>query len=176
MALCQQNPYSQSSSHVGLWEVNYEEGWAPKHWYFWIAVLERALESPSDSKEIKSVNPKGNEPWTFTRRTDADAEAPILWPPDAKSRLIGKDTDAGKDEDKRRRGQQKMQWWYGITNTMDMSSSNLQEIVKDKEVWCAGFMKLQRQTQLSDWTTNCKIQPINRKYNINYDYQHNWIA
>ena len=78
-----------------MWELDHKEGWAPKNWCFWTVGLEKTLESPLDSKEIKSVNPKGNQPGIFIGRTNA--EAPILWPPDAKSWLIGKDLDAGKD-------------------------------------------------------------------------------
>ena len=73
------------------------EGWAPKNWCFQIVVLEETLESSLDSKEIKPVNPKGTQPWIFTGRTDAEAEAPVLWSSDAKSQLTGKDPDAGKD-------------------------------------------------------------------------------
>jgi len=80
-----------------IWEWDHKEGWAPKNWCFWIVVLEKTLESPFDSKEIKPVNLKGNQPWIFIERTDAEAETPILWPPDAKNQLIGKDPDAGKD-------------------------------------------------------------------------------
>ena len=76
------------------WELD-SEGWVPKKWCFW-TVLEKTLEGPLDSKEIKPINPKGNQPWIFIGRTDAEAEAPILWPPDAKSRLVGKDPDAEK--------------------------------------------------------------------------------
>ena len=79
----------------GIFHID-KEGWAPKNW-FQTVMLEKTLESPLDSKEIKSVNPKGNQPWIFTGRTDAEAEAPILWSPDAKSWLTGKDPDAGKD-------------------------------------------------------------------------------
>ena len=78
-------------------ELDHKEGWAPKNWCFWTMVLEKTLESPLDSKEIKPVNPKENQPWIFIGRTDAKAEAPILWPPDAKSLLIGKDPAGGKD-------------------------------------------------------------------------------
>ena len=93
-------PYSQSysfsSSHVWMWELDHKEVWAPK-WCVWIVVLENTLENHSDSTEIKPVNPKENLSWIFIGRTDAKAEGPILWPPDAKNWLIGKDPDAGKD-------------------------------------------------------------------------------
>ena len=80
-----------------MWELDFKEGEAPKNWYFLIVVLERTTESPLDSKESKPVNPKGNQPWIFIGRTDAEAEALILWPPDTKTQLTGKDPDAGKD-------------------------------------------------------------------------------
>ena len=89
--------YGFSSSHVWMWELDYKESWAPKNWYFWTVVLDKRLESPLNCKEIQPVNPKGNQYWIFIGRTDAEAEAPIIWPPDAKNWLIGKDTDAGKD-------------------------------------------------------------------------------
>ena len=93
-------PYSQScgfpSSHVQMWELDNKKGWVPKDWCF-PTVLEKTLESPLDSKEIKPVSPKGNQPWIFIGRTDPETESSILWPPDVKSRLIGKDPDAGKD-------------------------------------------------------------------------------
>ena len=92
--------YSQSygffSSHVCMWDLDHKECWASKNWCFWI-VLEKILESPLDCKEIKPVNPKGNQPWIFNGRTDAEAEALILWPSDAKNWLIGKDPECGKD-------------------------------------------------------------------------------
>ena len=80
-----------------MWELDYKESWMPKNWCFWTAVLEKSLESPLDWKEIKPVNPKGNHSWIFIGRTDAEAEAPVLWPPDVKSRLITKGPDTGKD-------------------------------------------------------------------------------
>ena len=86
-----------SSSHVWMWELNNKEIWAPKNWRFWTAVLEKTLESPLDCKEIQPVHPKGNQFWVFIGRTDVEAETPILWPPDAKNWLIGKDPDVGKD-------------------------------------------------------------------------------
>ena len=94
-------PYSQAydlfSIHIQLWELDHKEGRAPKNWCFRTMVLEKTLESPLDSKEIKPVNPKVNQPWIFTGRTVAKAEAPILWPPDSKSQLTGKDPHAKKD-------------------------------------------------------------------------------
>ena len=80
-----------------MWELDHKEGLALKNWCFWTVVLEKTLESPLDRKEIKPVNPKGNQPWIFIRRTDAEAEAPIFWPPDAKIWLLGKDPDARKN-------------------------------------------------------------------------------
>ena len=94
-------PYSQSygfsSSHVCMWELDGKEGWALKNWCFQTGALEKTLESPLDCKEIKPVHPKGNQSWIFIGRMDAEAEAPILWPPDTKSWLIRKDPNAGKD-------------------------------------------------------------------------------
>ena len=94
--------------------MDHKEGWAPKSWCFRTVVLEKTLESPLDSKEIKLVNPKGNQPWMFIGRTDAEAEAPILWPPDVKSLLTGKDPDAGKDwgQEEKRATEDKMIGWH----------------------------------------------------------------
>ena len=104
--IANKDTYSQSycffSSHARMWELDHNEGWALKNWCFWSVVLEKTLESPLDSKEIKSVNPKGNQPWIFTGKTDA--EAPILWPPDVKSWLIGKDPNAAKDWGQKEKG------------------------------------------------------------------------
>ena len=88
---------SFSKGHVWMWELDYKESWVPKNWCFWTVLLEKTLESPLDCKEIQPVHPKGNQSWIFIGRTDVEAETPILWPPDAKSWLIWKDPDAGKD-------------------------------------------------------------------------------
>ena len=89
--------YGFSSSRVWMWELDHKESWVPKNWCFWTMVLEKILESPLDCREIQPVSPQGNQLWIFIGRTDAKAEVPILWPPDVKNGLIGKDPDAGKD-------------------------------------------------------------------------------
>ena len=146
--------YGFSSSHVWMWESDHKEDWVPKSWCLLTVVQEKTLESPLDSKEIKPVHPKGNQPWVFTGRTDAEVEAPVLWPPDVNSWLIGKDPDTGQD------GRQKD---LGVPEGEMVSEHHLlnghefEQTVgnsEDREAWHATVHGVTKSwTQLSDWTT-----------------------
>ena len=110
--------YGFSSCHVWKWELDYKESWAPRNWCFWTVVLEKTLESLLDCKEIQPVHPKGNQSWIFIGRTDVEAETPVLCPPDAKSWLIWKDPDAGKDwrQEEKEMAQDEMVGWHHRLN------------------------------------------------------------
>ena len=158
--------YGFSSSHVWMWELDHKWSWAPKNWCFWTVVLEKTLvvlESPLDCKEMKPVNPRGNQFWIFIGRTDAEAKALILWPPDMKPWLIGKDPDAGKDW-----RQEKWVTEYEMVGWNHQVDGKLWELVTDRDAWCATVHGITKcWTRLSNWTElNWKIIKMQTKTRV----------
>ena len=122
--------YGFSSSHVWMWDLDCKEAWAPKNWCFRTVALEKTPESPLNCKEIKPVNPKGNQPWIFTGRADGNAEASVFWPPDVKSQLIGKDPDTGKvwGQEEKGEAEDEMIGWHHWLNGYEF-----EQILADNE-------------------------------------------
>ena len=147
--------YVFSSSHVWMWELDHKEGWALKNWCFWTVVLEKTFESPLDCKEIKPVNPKGNQPWVFIGRTDAVAKVPILWPSDMKSWLIGKDPDDGKDWEQEKKGATEDEM---VVLHHQLNGHEFEQTSGNSEgqwAWCVAVRGVTKcQTLLSIWTTH----------------------
>ena len=137
-----------------IWELDHKEGWVSKNWCFQIVLLEKALESPLDGKEIKQVNPRGNQPWIFIGRIDADAEAPKLWPLDVKCWLIGKDCDAGKDwgQEENWAAENEMVGWHHWLNGHEFECTPRES--EGQRTWCATIHEVTKSwTWLSHWTT-----------------------
>ena len=133
-----------------MWELDCEESWAPKHWCFWTVVLEKTLESRLDCKEIQPVHPKGDQSWVFLGRTDAEAETPILWPPNEKSWLIWKDPNAGKDwgQEKKGTAEDEMVGWHHQLNGLGFGG--LRELVMDREHGVLQFMG-SKESDMTEW-------------------------
>ena len=161
--VCIAKSYSFSSSHVQMWEPDHKERWALKNWCFPIVVLEKTLESPLNSKEIKPFNPKGNQHWIFIGKTEA--EVPILGSLMQRADSLEKTLMLGKIDHKRRRGWQRMRWLDSITNSMDMNLNKLQKTVDDRGAWRAVVHKVAKsQTQLRDWTATKIIKESEKVY------------
>ena len=169
-----------SSRHVWMWELDYKESWALKNWCFWTVVLKKTLESSLDCKEIKLVNPKGNQSWIFIGRTDAGAETPILWPPDAKNWLIRKDPDVGKDWSQEEKGmtEDEMVGWHHplLWTWVWISSGSWWWTGKPGMLQSIGLQRVGHNwaTELTDWSLPFTKMPCGRALGFHVIYI--WIA
>ena len=145
--------YGFPSSHVAIWELDHKESWALKNWYFWAVVLDKTLESPLDCKEIKPKHLKGNQSWIFIGRTDAEVETLVLWPPDVKNWLIGKDPDAGKDWRWEEKGMTEDEM---VVRNHQLNGHEFEQTQGDSEgqgsLACCSPWVTKSWTWLSDWT------------------------
>ena len=152
--------YGFSYGHIWMWELDHKEGWVLQNWCLRIVVLEETLESPLDCKEIKPVNPKGNQPWILIGRTDAEAEAPILWPCDIKNWLIGKDCDAGKDI---RQKTKKMAEDEMVGGHHQLNGHEFKQTSRDsegQEAWCAAVHGVTKSWTWLSHSTTMKLVTI----------------
>ena len=152
--LCGQS-YGFSSGHVRMWELDYKESWALKKWCFWTVILEKTLQSPLDCKEIQPVHPKGNQSWIFIGRSDAVAETPILWPPNTKNWLIGKDPDSGKDwrREEKRETEDEMVGWHHQLNGHEFEQASGFGNGQGNLAWCCPWdHKESDTTERLNWT------------------------
>ena len=158
-------PFSQgygfSSGHVWMWELDCEESWVPKNWYFWTVMLEKTLESPLDCKEIQPVHPKGNQSWVFNGRPDA--EAPILWPADAKNWLNGKDPDVGQDWRQEEKGtpEDEMVGWHHQLNGHELEQAPGVGDGQGSLACCSPWDRKESDTtEWLNWTDKQSISPL----------------
>ena len=157
--------YGFSSCHVWMWELDYKESWVLEDWYFWRVVLTKTPESPLDCKKIKPVNPKGNQSWIFIERTNAEAEAPIVWPPDVKNWLIGKDSDAGKDWRQEEKGttEDEMVGWHHRLNGHEFEQALGTGDGQGSLVCCSPWGRKELELELNwirPWPCRCELKEL----------------